>query len=102
MSATGRHLDFEGIENFRDFGGYATVSGRSMKRGKFFRSGAHATATDGDLSRLSELGLVAVVDLRRTEERQRDPSRRWPGFLAEVVENDIASEHPDWAASIRG
>ncbi len=84
-----RHLDFEGIENFRDFGGYATVSGRPMKCGAFFRSGGHAGATDADLRRLSELGLAAVIDLRRAEERRRDPSRRWPGFLAAVVENDI-------------
>ena len=33
-----RHLDFEGIENFRDFGGYATACGRGMKRGRLYRS----------------------------------------------------------------
>ena len=101
MIAMSRHLDFEGIENFRDFGGYLTDSGQ-MKHGAFFRSGAHAAASEADLRRLSELGLVAIIDLRRPEERRRDPSRRWPGFFATVVENDIASEHPDWAASMRG
>jgi protein tyrosine/serine phosphatase len=91
-----RHLDFEGIENFRDFGGYATVCGRGLKRGLLYRSANHHYATDGDLQRLRELGVAAIVDLRRTEERTREPSRRWDGFAGQVIENDIVSDHPDW------
>jgi protein tyrosine/serine phosphatase len=97
-----RHIDFDGIENFRDFGGYDTAAGRPVKRGVLYRSANHAYATEADLARMAELGLAAIVDLRRTEERAREPSKRWPGFGAAVVENDILSDHADWAQSMKG
>jgi protein tyrosine/serine phosphatase len=50
---------------------------------------------------MRELGLAAVIDLRRTREREREPSKRWPGFAAAVVENDILSDHADWADVMR-
>jgi protein tyrosine/serine phosphatase len=77
---------FEGIENFRDFGGYQ-AGGRRLARGRFFRSGGHSAATDADLHRLSDLGITTIVDLRRPEERERAPSRRWRGFDGTVLEN---------------
>jgi protein-tyrosine phosphatase len=92
-----RHIDFEGIENFRDFGGYDTRFGRPLKTGVLYRSANHAYATDADLDRMKSLGLAAIIDLRRSFEREREPSRRWPGFGAAVIENDILSDHPDWA-----
>ena len=97
-----RHIDFESIENFRDFGGYVAVGGRKVRQGLLYRSANHAYATEADLERMRELGLAAIVDLRRTEERTREPSKRWPGFGATVVENDILSDHADWAESMKG
>ncbi len=85
---------FEAIENFRDFGGYP-AGDRRLKTGLLFRSAHHARATDADLARLAALGLALVVDLRRTNEREKDPCRRWPGFAAQVIENDIGQEHAD-------
>jgi protein-tyrosine phosphatase len=96
-----RHIDFEGIENFRDFGGYGTASGRTLKHGLLYRSANHAYATEADLARMRDLGLAAIIDLRRSEERAREPSRRWPGFGAAVVENDILSDHADWAQAMK-
>jgi protein-tyrosine phosphatase len=92
-----RHIDLEGIENFRDFGGYDTKFGRPLKTGLLYRSANHAYATDADLQRMADLGLAAIIDLRRKFERDREPSKRWPGFGAAVIENDILSDHPDWA-----
>jgi protein tyrosine/serine phosphatase len=97
-----RHIDFDGIENFRDFGGYETVSGRSLKQGLLYRSANHAYASDADLERMRALNIAAIVDLRRTEERAREPSRRWPGFAGQVIENDIFSDHADWAVIMKG
>ncbi len=97
-----RHIDFDGIENFRDFGGYPAAGGRSLRRGLLYRSANHAYATDADLERMRELGLAAIIDLRRTEERKREPSKRWPGFGAAVIENDILSDHADWAVAMKG
>jgi protein tyrosine/serine phosphatase len=97
-----RHIDFDGIENFRDFGGYDTASGRPIKRELLYRSANHAYATDADLARMADLRLAAIIDLRRTAERKREPSKRWPGFGAAVVENDILSDHGDWADQMKG
>jgi protein-tyrosine phosphatase len=48
------------------------------------------------------MGIV-VVDLRRPNERQRDPSRRWAGFAAEVIDNDLGVTGEDpWHAFLRG
>jgi protein-tyrosine phosphatase len=96
-----RILPFEGVENFRDFGGY-TAGPRALKRGLLYRSAHHGAATDNDLAAIGELGLSVIVDLRRPNERRRDPCRRWQGFAAAVIENDIGDEHDDpWHMFIR-
>jgi protein-tyrosine phosphatase len=90
-----RRLALEGVENFRDFGGYATASGKRLKSGRLYRSASHGKATDADLEAIAALGIAVVVDLRRTQERTRDPSRRHAGFAAEVIDNDIGEEEED-------
>ncbi len=87
----------ESIENFRDFGGYDTACGRGLKRGVLYRSANHAYASDDDIEVLGQLGVKAIVDLRRPMERQREPSRRWIDFDAHVVENDHEPEGSDWS-----
>jgi len=83
-----RAPQFEGLQNFRDYGGYATAAGPRMAVQRFFRSANPAFASDDDLRRLADMGLTHIVDLRRPDERQRNPSRRWENFAASVVEND--------------
>ncbi len=83
-----RHLSFEGVENFRDYGDYPTASGRRLKRGLLYRSAAHAQATDADLEKIAALNLAAIVDLRRKGERERAPSRRHPEFSGRVIYTD--------------
>jgi len=96
-----RHLPLEGVENFRDFGGYDTVEGRRLRRGLLFRSASHGKATDADLAAIAALNLAVVVDLRRKGERERDPSRRPDGFAGEVISNDIGEHEEDaWIAHI--
>ena len=94
-----RHIDLEGVENFRDFGGYDTACGRGVKRGLLYRSANHARATERDLEALRALGVTVVVDLRRSDEKRRDPSLRWADFDAEVIENDVDGDGADWAHS---
>ena len=97
-----RHVRFESIDNFRDFGDYAAGPGR-LKRGLLYRSAHQARATDADLQKLADLGLSVIVDLRRPNERERDPSRRWDGFAAQVIENDIGQDTADeWGTFIAG
>ena len=89
-----RRIPFEAIDNFRDFGDYA-AGHRRLHAGRLYRSGSHARATDADLEKLGALGLRLIVDLRRANEREREPSRRWSGFEAQVIENDIGQETAD-------
>lgn len=85
MSA--RLLAFEGVENFRDYGDYATAAGRRLVGRRLLRSGHHARASDADLAALGDLGVSVVVDLRRTSERAAQPSRRPPAFAGRVIES---------------
>jgi len=80
---------FEAIDNFRDYGDYATAAGRRVRPGRLLRSAHHARASDADLERLKGLGLGAVVDLRRPGERRDQPSRRHDGFDALVIEGGM-------------
>ena len=65
-----------GVRNFRDFGGYETPHGR-VRTGRLFRSGHYHEATDEDLAFLNGLGVGFHVDLRRPDERDRQPNK-WP------------------------
>lgn len=90
-----RILRFEGVTNFRDYGGYATVGGGRVKTGKLFRSAHHGRATDPDLAEIAALDIAVVVDLRHVHERTRDPSRRHPAFAPEVIQSDIGEDADD-------
>jgi len=73
-----RHVTLEGVENFRDFGDYPTIAGRRLRPGRLYRSAAHAERTAADLEVIAALRIEVVVDLRRKNERSRDPSPRHP------------------------
>lgn len=78
---------FEGIHNFRDYGGYAAEGGR-VKRGLLYRSGQHVGATDDDLAALALLDIRTVIDLRGITEREMNPCRRHEGWAGEVIAHD--------------
>ncbi|KAK0350935.1 hypothetical protein LTR94_027001, partial [Friedmanniomyces endolithicus] len=80
---------FEAIDNFRDYGDYATAAGRRLRPGLLLRSAHHARATEADLEKLDQLNLGAVVDLRRPGERRDQPSRRSKSFDALVIEGGV-------------
>lgn len=71
-----RILDFDNVLNMRDFGGYEGEFGR-LKTGKLFRSAHLSNASETDLSRLHDLNIGLIVDLRYLAERERQPNR-WP------------------------
>jgi len=80
---------FEAIDNFRDYGDYATTAGRRVQPGRLLRSAHHARASDADLERLRRLDIGAVVDLRRPGERRDQPSRRPEDFTGLVIEGGV-------------
>ena len=61
---TDRIYVLEGVRNFRDFGGYASRYGGLVKRGRLFRSGHYAEATEQDLEALQALGIALQEKLR--------------------------------------
>ena len=63
-----RHVPLSGQPNFRDLGGYATADGRRVKWRAVYRSGELSQLTDGDVTKLGDLGIRTVVDLRSPEE----------------------------------
>lgn len=92
MTPDERLLPLEGVENFRDYGGYAVPGGLRVLRGRLWRSAHHGGATDADLARIASLGLTAVVDLRRPTERANQPSRRPEGFGGRVIDCDAGDQ----------
>ena len=81
-----RILNLEGGCNFRDLGGYRTRDGREIRRGRVFRTGVLSYFTLNDEQRLKELGVRAICDLRRSDERAHEPTR-WP---------DTSTQHLSW------
>lgn len=79
-----RVLSFEGGCNFRDIGGYATLSGRHVRWGQVYRTGVLSYFTDSDCTRLLDLRVRAICDLRREEERTREPTR-WPDVAVQAL-----------------
>jgi protein tyrosine/serine phosphatase len=89
--------DFEGLDNFRDFGGRPAGVGMRTRRGRLFRSAQHSRLSDRDLESLHALGIEAIVDLRLPAERRKQPSRRHPAFSGRVIESDHgAAEDNPW------
>jgi protein tyrosine/serine phosphatase len=86
---------FEGIHNFRDYGGYRADGGQ-VRRGLLYRSGQHVAATDADLAQLSVLDIRTVIDLRGITEREMNPCRRHEGWAGEVIahEGETTSSPP--------
>ena len=89
MTDEDRILRLEGVENFRDYGGYPTASGRKIRRGLLFRSANWGAPTTADFAAIEALGLTHVVDLRRYNEREQNPARRPTGFAAEIIDNAL-------------
>lgn len=82
-----RVINFDGIVNFRDFGGYDTADGGKLKRGVLFRSASFHNPSEADVARLDQIGVRFLVDLRRPEERVTEPNK-WPGASCRRIQND--------------
>lgn len=78
QAAHERLLPLQGGQNFRDLGGYRTRTGRTVRWGLLYRSGAMNGLTEADFAYLAKLGIRTVCDFRSTEERTAAPVR-WPG-----------------------
>lgn len=84
-----RLLNFEGIANFRDLGGYATEDGRRTRWGTLYRSGNFATTSRSDANTLARLDLDSLVDFRSTAEKEEEPNQLPEPLPFELVEIPI-------------
>ncbi|HTO58526.1 MAG TPA: tyrosine-protein phosphatase [Pseudomonadales bacterium] len=69
-----RILDVPGAINLRDFGGYQTNDGRSVRSGLLYRSGMLAGLTDAGRAAVRALDVEVICDLRRDDERSAEPT----------------------------
>lgn len=70
-----RLLNFEGVDNFRDLGGYPAAAGKSVKWGSLYRSANLSEASRADQQTLLRMGLDTLVDLRSTAEKEAEPNQ---------------------------
>src|SRR3990170_6802600 len=76
-----RIINFEGVSNFRDLGGYRTSDGRTTVWRTLFRSGELQKITKSGLENLTgELKVNTVIDLRSSIEL----GERGIGLLSET------------------
>jgi protein-tyrosine phosphatase len=92
-----RLIALEGGVNFRDVGGYRAAGGRTIRWGKVFRAGVLCYFSQSDHVTIGQLNIRAICDLRRAEERQREPTC-WPNSAAEGLSWEDGSSMP----TIRG
>jgi protein-tyrosine phosphatase len=65
----GADTGFESLANFRDLGGHEARDGRTVRRGRLYRSDALSRLRgDGDRTRFAALGVRTVIDLRYPSE----------------------------------
>lgn len=86
-------INFEGIMNARDLGALPTQQGGSVLPGRLLRTARLHEATDGDLARLSRLGLRCIFDFRDPSETQRQPDRVPAG--AQLLYLPVLPQMPD-------
>jgi protein-tyrosine phosphatase len=75
MNDTNCHIPLTGAKNFRDFGGYATACGGTVRKGVLYRSDRLSELSSDDFSQIAPLGIRNVCDLRGDKERRNAPTR---------------------------
>lgn len=78
-------LAFERVINFRDYGGYPSDEGGTVRRGVLYRSAHFGEATDGDVERLRALGVRLVIDFRGPHDKEQEGHNRLPGGVDELL-----------------
>lgn len=92
---------FKSVRNFRDFGGYGIGDGLKVKPGLLYRSGHFAEASKADIAEVDGLGIKLQADLRRPDERERQP-HRWnaPDLLVSEGGREMQSPHVTFVKTV--
>ena len=70
-----RLISVDGASNFRDFGGYSTASGKTVRWRHLYRSSNLSELTNIGLETFESLGIRMVIDLRTSSEINKAPDR---------------------------
>lgn len=89
--APGQSLGLASVPNLRDIGGYKSGNGAAVRSGLLYRSNQLNPMSPGDLTQLTNLGLVTVFDLRTADERDSRPDQLPPG-VRDVWLNVLADD----------
>jgi len=87
-----RVISVDGASNFRDFGGYPTASGKTVRWRQLYRSSNLSGLTDMGLETFKSLGIRMVIDLRKSSEILTNPDRLPQGVdwqNIELIESSI-------------
>ena len=80
----------EGVQNFRDIGGYETSDGRTIRYNVVYRSAMLHEMTLSDNRKLAPLKIRYEIDLRREAERSLAPTN-WGPNPPEVIDIPFSS-----------
>lgn len=69
-----RTLPVDGMNNFRDMGGYITKDGHRVKWGKLYRSDHIYNAKNAGIEYLKQLGIHTIIDYRSEDEQKKYPN----------------------------
>mgnify|MGYP004618329843 CR=1 FL=1 len=70
-----RTLPVEGMNNFRDMGGYETYDGSFVKWGLLYRSDHIHNATEKGVEYLKKLDIHTIIDYRSPDEQSKYPNK---------------------------
>ena len=88
-----RWLPMEGCANFRDLGGYQNSDGRTVRWRRLFRSDALQDLTPADTRlAIEELHIDLVLDLRNSNEAERDGKGPLPALGAQYLHLPLLEE----------
>ncbi|MDR2177448.1 MAG: tyrosine-protein phosphatase [Treponema sp.] len=69
-----KFISLEGCLNFRDLGGYTGEGGAVIRYGQVYRADDLSKLSPADITRVGELGVSVVIDLRSAVELDRAPN----------------------------
>lgn len=70
---TEKNINIKKVHNFRTVGNIKNVDGRTLKEGKFYRSGHLHQLKKKSFDELEQLGIKEVIDLRNSKEIAQKP-----------------------------
>jgi len=91
-----RIISVDGASNFRDFGGYPTAGGKTIRWRQLYRSSNLSKLTDMGFETFESLGIRMVIDLRTSEEINKAPDR----LPHSVISKNIILDNSSLAAAL--